>query len=88
LGRGLDPSGAQSLRSALAAGVPREEVAKVVLRSLESDTDEAAALYRQFLHRAADPGGLASVASALNQGVPNELAIQAMITSDEYFAQP
>jgi hypothetical protein len=72
----------------LAQGATHEEVAQAVLRSLESDTDEAAGLYSQFLHRAADPGGLAALTNALNRGVPNEVATQVLLMSDEYFARP
>jgi hypothetical protein len=87
LNRALDASGAQSWGAQLASGTTPATVAKAILASAESDTDEVQSLYGQFLHRPADASGLTGFTAALQQGVPNEIVIANIVGSDEYFGR-
>jgi uncharacterized delta-60 repeat protein len=88
LSRTLDPSGDQTWRQALSAGVSRTAVGAAILASKESDTDEVQALYVKILRRSADSSGLNLFTNDLQQGVPNEAVLAALAGSDEYFARP
>ena len=64
----------------------RDQVASMILGSLEYDTDLVKSYYLQFLQRSADSAGLAFFASALNGGtLTDEQVIASLIGSDEYF---
>jgi hypothetical protein len=64
----------------------RDQVASMILGSLEYDTDLVKSYYLQFLQRSADSTGLTFFASALNGGtLTDEQVIAALIGTDEYF---
>jgi hypothetical protein len=69
----------------------RDQVASLILGSLEYDTDLVKSYYLQFLQRSADSAGLTFFASRLNGGtLTDEQVIASLIGTDEYFnlAQP
>jgi Domain of unknown function (DUF4214)/PEP-CTERM motif len=64
----------------------RDQVALLILGSLEYDSDLVSGYYLQFLRRPADPAGLNAFATALNGGtLTDEQVIATMIGSEEYF---
>jgi hypothetical protein len=64
----------------------RDQVASMILGSLEYDTDLVKSYYLQFLQTSADSAHLAFFASALNGGtLTDEQVIAALIGTDEYF---
>jgi len=69
----------------------REQVAALILGTLEYDSDLVKSYYLQFLQRPADSTGLNFFANALNGGTrTDEQVIASLIGTDEYFnlAQP
>ena len=69
----------------------REQVAALILGTLEYDSDLVKSYYLQFLQRPADSTGLNFFANALNGGtLTDEQVIASLIGTDEYFnlAQP
>jgi hypothetical protein len=84
---GIDPTGAKGWGQQLQENVSRNQVAKLILSSLESDQIVTESLYNQFLYRAADPGGLNATMAALQQGMPNELVIAIIAGSEEYLSR-
>ena len=64
----------------------REQVAALILGSLEYDSDLVKNYYLQFLQRPADTAGLNTFANALNSGtLTDEQVIASLIGTDEYF---
>src|SRR5262249_2435692 len=58
LGRAADPGGRQFFNQVLAAGVPRTDVAGLIVVSRENLERIVQGWFRQYLRRSADPGGL------------------------------
>ena len=87
LNRMADAGGLAGFSGALANGVPRSQVATVMLTSAEYHQDLVGSYYQRFLHRAADQGGLNSFANALAQGTSDQAVIAFIIGSNEYFAR-
>jgi Domain of unknown function (DUF4214) len=64
----------------------REQVAALILGTLEYDSDLVKSYYLQFLQRPADSTGLNFFANALNGGtLTDEQVIASLIGTDEYF---
>lgn len=64
----------------------REQVAALILGTLEYDSDLVKSYYLQFLRRPADSTGLNFFANALNGGtLTDEQVIASLIGTDEYF---
>jgi hypothetical protein len=71
--------------SALVA-MSRDQVASLILGSLDYDSALVKSYYLQFLQRPAGPVGLNAFATALNGGtLTNEQVIASLVGSDEYF---
>jgi hypothetical protein len=102
LGRPADAAGELYFARLLAAGVPRENVALMLVSSLEAKTRLVAGYYQRFLRRPADAAGLNAFASQLATAVSiqqaivvsdgprtgrNEDVIAAIVGSVEYFAR-
>ena len=87
LGRPIDSGGLAWWNSVLAAGVPRSQVAALVLATVEYRQGVVQAAYQQLLGRAADSGGLAYWTNALNAGATDQQLNAALAGSDEYYAR-
>ena len=87
LGRPIDSGGLAWWNSVLAAGVPRSQVAALVLATVEYRQGVVQAAYQQLLGRAADSGGLTYWTNALNAGATDQQLNAALAGSDEYYAR-
>ena len=87
LQRQVDPTGRAGALPALAAGLPRQQVAALIFAGSEYARLQAASFYRQFLDRNPDPIGLTRVAMNLQAGLADDLAIALLAASDEFFAK-
>jgi uncharacterized delta-60 repeat protein len=87
LQRPIDSTGQQGWSQALTGGMPRANVAALVLGSQESDMVEVQGLYRKFLRRAADNTGLTGFTALLQRGTANEEVLAQIVGSDEYFGR-
>jgi endoglucanase Acf2 len=86
LGRPADAAGLQAWQAALAAGMPRAEVARRFWQSPEHRGLEVDQFYAAYLHRAADPVGRAVWVGALLSGLGEAGVAAALLASPEYQA--
>jgi cyclophilin family peptidyl-prolyl cis-trans isomerase len=85
LGRGVDAVGQSLGGQALAAGMDRTKVARVVLNSPEGEQFQVQAYYASLLRRTADSVGMTASTAALASGMSEERIVIAIAASDEYF---
>jgi hypothetical protein len=85
--RAIDATGRNSFGQALAAGVPRVQVAAAILASAEYRQDVIESDYLTFLNRQADASGLQFFTTALAQGTRAEVMVAEILGSDEFFSK-
>ena len=66
-------------------GTPRQNIAELVLHSLEADQRQVTQLFQKLLHRPPQAGELAGYAQMLQLGGNDELVIDLVCGGDEYF---
>jgi hypothetical protein len=87
LGRAIDQTGQRYIDAALAAGVPRQQIALGVIFSDEFNQDVVNGWYEQFLGRAADPDALNAWSAYLAQYHLEQFVVSGIVGSAEYFAR-
>jgi cyclophilin family peptidyl-prolyl cis-trans isomerase len=85
LGRAVDPVGQSLAGQALSAGMNRNQVAAVVLSSMEGQQFLVQSYYTALLNRTADGIGMANSTAVLTAGLSEERIVIAITASDEYF---
>lgn len=86
LNRLPDDIGRASFTSLLDGGTSRDNVARIILSSLEYRRVLVESFYQRFLHRPADGGGLNSFVTSLGEGQTDEQVIANIVGSLEYQA--
>lgn len=86
LGRPVDAGGLAALTQWIDRGVSRDQIADLVLNSLERDADVVEGYYEQFLGRGASEGELLGWANAIARGyVDLQTVGEAFLGSNEFF---
>jgi hypothetical protein len=87
LGRAIDFAAQSAWQYALQNGMTRDDVARLVLTSMEHELQEVDSYFQSFLHRAAQAADQTIWASYISQSnpTPDRLA-EPLLGSDEFFA--
>jgi hypothetical protein len=88
LGRSIDPFGLSNFETALANGMSRDTVARLVITSLEHQLVDVDSYYQTLLHRQPQSAELQAWLPYLRQSHPTpDQVAEFFLTSDEFFAQ-
>jgi hypothetical protein len=86
--RSVDPSGANTFGSQLAAGISRQQIADQILNSNEYRLDLVESIYSRYLVRDVDPSGLQTWTGLKATGASDEIVLAAILgemRQQEYF---